>query len=194
MDPRALLEVIRVQRHDFLNHLQVISGLVQLNKSDRVRDYIREITGDFERMGRIIHLKSPEATAVFLVAGLRAAERQIELDVRIEGDLAGCAVPGAVMERALESVFALALSALAPPEISDRRLRVYLDGKGEHCALRLHWISPDGMDADGLREGLAGVDELLVPCGGETGLTVESDRTEIFILLPRRAEHGLGGT
>jgi hypothetical protein len=35
-----IMKVIQMQRHDFLNHLQVVSGLTQLRKTDRVVEYI----------------------------------------------------------------------------------------------------------------------------------------------------------
>lgn len=32
---REIISLLRWQRHDFLNHLQVISGYLQLKKNDR---------------------------------------------------------------------------------------------------------------------------------------------------------------
>lgn len=40
----SLLEANRHQRHDFLNHLQVIWGYIKLNKKERAVEYIQELT------------------------------------------------------------------------------------------------------------------------------------------------------
>ena len=41
-----VLLALRRQRHDFVNHLQVIHGLLQLGKVQRVLDYIDELAKD----------------------------------------------------------------------------------------------------------------------------------------------------
>ncbi|MGI6552124.1 MAG: Spo0B domain-containing protein [Bacillota bacterium] len=38
----AVCELIRVQKHDILNHLQVIAGYLQMNKMEKARDYLQE--------------------------------------------------------------------------------------------------------------------------------------------------------
>ena len=38
-----LNHLLRLQRHDFLNHLQVIHAMVQLGKGDRAISYIEEL-------------------------------------------------------------------------------------------------------------------------------------------------------
>jgi hypothetical protein len=39
-DGEGASEILRKQRHDFLNHLQVIYGLLQLHKTERALEYI----------------------------------------------------------------------------------------------------------------------------------------------------------
>ncbi|SJZ99982.1 sensor histidine kinase [Selenihalanaerobacter shriftii] len=40
---RELIESLRSQKHDFLNHLQTIYGMVQLNKQKRIKEYIKSL-------------------------------------------------------------------------------------------------------------------------------------------------------
>lgn len=42
----AVTLALRRQRHDFINHLQVIYALAQLGKTQRVLDYIDELAKD----------------------------------------------------------------------------------------------------------------------------------------------------
>lgn len=75
-----LVEVLRVQRHDFMNHLQVISGLLQLKKYDRAREYINQVADELNRDGVITRLGCPEIAAVILNCNLMAAKRGIEIN------------------------------------------------------------------------------------------------------------------
>jgi len=40
---RALLQFLRLQQHDFMNHIQVIHGYLQLNKAHKAVEYIEDI-------------------------------------------------------------------------------------------------------------------------------------------------------
>ncbi|MHB9094148.1 MAG: sensor histidine kinase [Eubacteriales bacterium] len=84
---RDLLEVLRVQRHDFMNHLQVISGLLQLKKYDRAGDYIKEVAEELNRAAVVMKLGSPGITGVILNATLAASKRDIVINSTIETTL-----------------------------------------------------------------------------------------------------------
>ena len=62
---QKLLDVIQGQRYDFLNHLQVISGLLQLNKEERLQDYLAQISLELARFSKTARIKIPDVTAAF---------------------------------------------------------------------------------------------------------------------------------
>lgn len=39
-----ILLLLRVQRHDFINHLQVIHTMIQLGKNSKALDYIEDLS------------------------------------------------------------------------------------------------------------------------------------------------------
>lgn len=43
-----LTRLLRIQRHDFINHAQVIHAFLQLGKADRAMRYIEELCKDPE--------------------------------------------------------------------------------------------------------------------------------------------------
>ena len=59
MEPDKIIRIISNQRHDFLNHLSVISGLVQLNKVDLVPKYIVKVSDEIKAMRQVMYLKYP---------------------------------------------------------------------------------------------------------------------------------------
>jgi sensor histidine kinase regulating citrate/malate metabolism len=40
------VELLRIQRHDFINHLQVIHALLQLGRTEKALTYIEELAKD----------------------------------------------------------------------------------------------------------------------------------------------------
>ncbi|MDB4896799.1 MAG: Signal transduction histidine kinase regulating citrate/malate metabolism [Firmicutes bacterium] len=43
MEEREALELLRRQRHSLINHLQVVSGWLQLDRADRARQYLESV-------------------------------------------------------------------------------------------------------------------------------------------------------
>ncbi|GEM_PF-1559341 len=93
-----LLEVLRVQRHDFLNHLQVISGLLQLKRYDGAFAYIQQVGEELGRAGSTARLGCPEIVAVILTSELAASKKGVQINVEISTDF----------EKGLMSAFAVA--------------------------------------------------------------------------------------
>lgn len=82
-----LLEVLRVQRHNFLNHLQVISGLLQLKKYDRISEYIRQIGDNYNQESLVGRLESPEIVQAILTAELTVGKQGISIEKTITANL-----------------------------------------------------------------------------------------------------------
>lgn len=106
---KELLEVLRVQRHDFMNHLQIISGMIQLNKSDQVFGYISELAREMSEAGRITALTLPEVAAALLVSRHRAVRQGVEVRISIATNLAGSKLTGPALAETIEGLIALAV-------------------------------------------------------------------------------------
>lgn len=48
--------MLRAQRHDFVNHIQVAHALLQLGKIDRAKDYLEGIAKDTNMVNETIRL------------------------------------------------------------------------------------------------------------------------------------------
>lgn len=74
---------LRKQRHDFLNHLQVVYSLVDMKESDEAIKYIETVYGQMHRLSAGMKTNKPAINAL-LQAKLANAEQhgvQLELDV-----------------------------------------------------------------------------------------------------------------
>ncbi|WP_182299760.1 sensor histidine kinase [Cohnella cholangitidis] len=63
---------IRGQRHDFLNHVQVIHTMVQMGKTDQLRAYVADLVKETRDVSDIVHHSSP-ALAAFIQAKVTVA-------------------------------------------------------------------------------------------------------------------------
>ena len=186
MELSKFIELIQVQRHDFLNHLQVISGLTQLNKIDRVREYISRISMEIAEMSQTARVKIPEVTAVLLAGFNDASMSQVELKLSVNSSLSGCAVPGPVAGAALERALTCAIEAVAPPGTGKNRLEVLLSESDKKYTCRLLLPEHPTGDTGSLEERLAPIGELLCPHGGRINLALANNGLEIFLIFPRK--------
>jgi sensor histidine kinase regulating citrate/malate metabolism len=85
---KELLEALRIQRHDFANHLQVISGFVQLKKYDQAMQYIARVGEDLNRAGSVARIGSAEIAATIFVAEHKANKVDVSVNTFVETDLA----------------------------------------------------------------------------------------------------------
>ncbi len=128
LDTAKMLELLSVQRHDFLNHLQIISGLLQLKKETEAREYIRTAASAIISLSKVVHLEVPEVAAVLLIAHNRAANYQIKIKIDVQANLSGCVVPGDKIAALLDEILNNIINNLASLEIANREILISITG------------------------------------------------------------------
>ena len=92
------LEAHRLIRHDFMNHLQVISGYIQLGQPEKVREYIKRVCGALERFKCLASIEAPflQSLLVYFLCALGEKDSfnlevqdKISLKEEEDRDLAG---------------------------------------------------------------------------------------------------------
>lgn len=115
------LGLLRGQRHSFLNHLQVISGWLQLGKSDRAAQYITRAVAHLEAEGQALQrIDSPEVALFLIETGLEAEPYGVVLRWRVSGPVDPAALPAARLQ------VATALQQAARLPEGDRALTITL--------------------------------------------------------------------
>lgn len=79
---REQLQWYRLQRHDFLNHWQVIMGYLQLNQGEKALTYMQDALTGLEEEQKIAHILEPQLAAILLsfLIGLRLEGVAVTLD------------------------------------------------------------------------------------------------------------------
>jgi hypothetical protein len=80
-----LVLILRNQRHAFMNHLQVISGWLQLNKPERAYEYLDQVAAKIEAEGNILKLGSPTLALAVLSSSALAESHGVRLEHHLQG-------------------------------------------------------------------------------------------------------------
>lgn len=144
-----------------MNHLQVVSGWLQLGRPDRAFDYIESVSQDMEHNSLLLRLPNHDLVAHLLLCCSRAeaAGQEISLEIGYEGPRAGQAWPPgfgylAWDRRAIEDMFGWAITAAAAPG-GGRKIAVHLECSERDLTLGLYL---PGADFAAVREVAAGYD------------------------------------
>ncbi|MGI5838183.1 MAG: Spo0B domain-containing protein [bacterium] len=127
----ALVQALRMQKHDFANHLQVIAGLAQLGKSERLLPYIQEIAAAGAGLNAYSAICQPEIKTVLLAKAYIAAARRRQLDLVAETDLAVFALDAEKFASYLGSVLDILLEETSESSGETDRFILYIsEGHG----------------------------------------------------------------
>lgn len=88
-----VVNIIRQHRHSLLNHLQVVSGWLQLKKPERAEEYVMKIRRKLEVESRVLEIKVPRLAALFLARNAWADSSGIEIEYDLRTDLTALAPP-----------------------------------------------------------------------------------------------------
>lgn len=187
----SLLEVIQVQRHDFLNHLQVVSGLLQLNKPERVHEYIKQVCAEMGTLSVISRIQVPELQAVLYIAINEASKYQLEVKLDINSKVVDCTIPGNIIADAVEKCINIAIKHLSVSQKDGRRLVLCITEQEKKIFFKFGLL---GLSA----EVEAQIEKELKYCRGlsdygvQVGLLLKTELIEICLSMPKYV-HNING-
>lgn len=84
---KELIKVIRVQRHDFVNHLQSVYALLKIGQVQKAQNYIEDLYNDVKLTSEMLRLNCPELAALLLVKSGVADQQGISFIIEVESSL-----------------------------------------------------------------------------------------------------------
>jgi len=82
-----MFTAIRGQRHDFLNHLQVMSTMLQMNKLDQLGRYMKDLGNEAHSAGTVVAHASPAIAAFLSAKSELAIEKKIDFTYEVSPQL-----------------------------------------------------------------------------------------------------------
>jgi two-component system, LytTR family, sensor histidine kinase AgrC len=196
----AFNKTLRTQRHDYLNHIQVIYSLMELEDFDEARKYIEPVYKDIVKVSKALKTSKPAVNAL-LQAKLQVAEKnEIDMELEIKSDLKHlnmeawefCRIMGNIIDNA---IFALKLkndNRYMLVELSEdlQNIKLNISNNGDNIPTEIinnifkEGFTTKGNKGDGI--GLTIVKEIVENFSGSISVTSNKQRTSFEINLPKK--------
>lgn len=124
MAQEEMNNTLRAQRHDFLNHLQVVYSLIEMKEYKEANDYIEKVYGSIASLGRALRTANPAINALLQVKLAACEKAGIQVTMNIRSAWKDLPIPGWEMCKVLGNLLDNAIDALG--EVSDRQLTLTL--------------------------------------------------------------------
>jgi hypothetical protein len=194
-----LFRTIRGQRHDFLNHLNIIQAFVKLGKKEELAKYTEEMIGEVIELNDIINIGQPAVAALVQSKTIAAANKGIQFKhafhdmndfptglksvdiVRVVGNL---------IDNAFDEV-----SKLPPEErivelngsIADKKLQITVRNPGTLTEEQKRFIFEPGfttkMNGEHSGLGLSITKDIVKKYKGDIGVNIENE-ISFYVTIP----------
>ncbi len=194
---------LRVQRHDYLNHLQVVYGLIELGEYEDAKKYMEPVFNEIIKVSRALKTAEPAVNAL-LQAKLEAADKnKIHMTLNIKTDLKHLKIEPWELCKVLANIIDNGITALLLKS-NERHLIVDIKEEGEYY---LFMISNNGpiIEPNQLEQifkpgyttkeeaehgmGLYIVQRIIEESGGTIEVTSSAEKTSFYIQLPKEIIH-----
>ena len=120
----TLNNTLRAQRHDFLNHLQVVYSLMEMEEYGEANSYIEKVYGDITSLSRVMKTANPAINALLRVKVATCEKQNIQVTLDIRSPWKDLPIPGWEMCKVLSNLIDNAADALE--EVENRKLVIEL--------------------------------------------------------------------
>lgn len=111
-----LNSTLRVQRHDYLNHLQVVYGMMELEEYEELHRYLEPVYKDMMKTGKALKTSKPALNALLKAKMDEAEGKEIDVYVEVKSDLKQLNVPDWELCKVLSNLIDNAITALEEKE------------------------------------------------------------------------------
>ncbi len=190
---------LRAQRHDYLNHFQVIYGLMELGEYEEAKRYINPVFKDIMKVSKALKTAQPAVNAL-LQSKIEAAEqKKIDLFLEIRSDLRYLPIEAWNLCKVLANIIDNGINALAGNE-QEKNLYVIIGENADSYTFEISNNGPEipknhlddifkqGFTTNKEEEhgmGLYIVSRIVKEAGGTVSVTSDSAKTSFHIQLPK---------
>jgi len=119
-DLNRLNNTLRAQRHDFMNHMQVVHSLIELEEYTEANNYINKVYTDIEKVSKILKTGITAVNAILESKRQTCESKGIEVTVDISTTLSKISVPDWELCRLLGNIIDNSIIALSDIKTSRR--------------------------------------------------------------------------
>lgn len=193
-----LNRALRAQRHDFLNHLQVVYSLIEMGEHEEANQYIEQVYGDIQNVSRALKTACAPVNALLRAKMAEAEQRGIQVDVSVQAAWDTLPLPAWEMCRVLSNLVDNAMDAMAGQKDGKLSIQLSEDVKGFSFSVRNNGpMIPEEIRASIFEPGFSGkgegrgmglfiARETMRSAGGNLSLRSDEKTTEFMGHVPRK--------
>ncbi len=114
---------LRAARHDYLNHLQVVYGLLELKEYAELEEYVKPVYKEIMKTGKALKTTKPALNALLRAKMAEAEGKQTDVYVEVKSDLKDLEVEDWQLCKVLANLIDNGMTALAE-NTGERRLEI----------------------------------------------------------------------
>ena len=193
---------LRTQRHDYLNNLQVVYGLMELEEYEELQRFLQPVFKDMLKTGKALRTSKPAINALLKAKIGEAENRKIDFYIEVKTDLAGLHIEDWELCKILANLLDNAMTALEGKE-GERRITLDISEEPQQYRFSVANNGPEipphmrevifgqgitTKKGEGHGMGLFIVMNVLKSYGGTMKLRSEEHETEFLFTLPKKKE------
>lgn len=121
-----LNSTLRAQRHDYLNHLQVVYGLTELEEYDELKSYLDPVYKDMMKTAKAMKTSKPAVNALLSAKTGEAERAGVDLYIEVRSNLSALCIPDWELCKVLSNIIDNGITALAEKE-TDKKMWIEID-------------------------------------------------------------------
>ncbi len=191
-----LNDKLRMDRHDYLNQLQIVYGLMELEEYDEMNSYLRKVYKELLKTGKAVKTSKPAINALLAAKSAEAEAKEIEFLIEVKSDLKNLNVEDWELCKVLSNLIDNAVKALEDSDVQEKKIRINIteseqqyifsvENNGPEIPLEIRdSIFKKGFTTkkeDGHGMGLAIVSEIVSKAKGKIELKSDEDETSFTV-------------
>lgn len=104
---------LRAQRHDYLNHLQVVYGLMEMEEYEELKTYLQPVYKDMLKTGKALKTSKPAINALLKAKMDEAESKGIDVYIEVKSNLQNLQVEDWELCKVLSNLLDNAITALS---------------------------------------------------------------------------------
>jgi len=192
---------LRAARHDYLNHLQVVYGLLELEEYEDLKNYLTPVYKGIMKTGKALKTAKPALNALLKAKMEEAEGQQIDVYVEVKSDLKQLSVEDWQLCKVLSNLIDNAMTALLEKS-EEKKLEIDINEDRENyvfsvsnngtaipkeCQEKIFKRGFSTKKGEGHGMGLAIVSDIVKEHKGSVAVSSTEDKTE-FTVTFRKGE------
>lgn len=192
---------LRSQRHDYLNHFQVIYGLMELQEYEEAKKYLSPVFKDIMKVSRALKTSEPAVNALLQVKMGAAEQAGIDFYPEIKSELKSLPIEAWNLCKILSNLIDNSMEALAESVQEEKKVELDIsEDSGSYCFCvknngpmipfdmqkEIFRMGVSGKKGEGHGMGLFIVSEIVKEASGTMALSSDSDSTCFTVTLPKK--------